>query len=62
MEIASLRAEIASPLKLNERAQHEHNMAATRQVLGEAHFHTAWASGCAMTPDQAIAYALEATE
>ncbi|MCW3053438.1 MAG: transcriptional regulator, LuxR family, partial [Chthonomonadales bacterium] len=59
---ATLRAAIGSPLKPNERAQHEHNIASVREVLGEATFPTAWATGCAMTTDQAVAYILEATE
>jgi len=59
---ATLRAEIGSPLRLNEREQHERNIAAVRKVLGEVTFASAWVSGCAMTLDQAIAYVLDATE
>lgn len=38
---------------------HEQTMAALRESLGPAAFDAAWAEGRAMTPEQAIRYALE---
>jgi predicted ATPase len=42
-----------------EIAPFEHDLAVVRRQLGETAFATAWAEGCAMTRDQAVAYALE---
>lgn len=53
-----LRAEIGSPLALDERDAYDCDVATAQQALGEAAFAAAWADGRAMTMEQAIAYAL----
>jgi tetratricopeptide (TPR) repeat protein len=42
-----------------DRAEVDREVGAARMMLGEAAFATAWAEGRAMTPEQAIAYAME---
>ena len=42
-----------------ERDEHDQAIAAARAALGEEAFAEAWAEGQAMTPEEAIAYALE---
>ncbi len=54
----ALRDTIGAPLPLAERTQFEPFVTATRAHLGEARFAAAWMEGRAMTPDQAIGYAL----
>jgi tetratricopeptide repeat protein len=46
----------------HERVEFERDIAAVRTQLGEAAFATAWEEGKAMSPDEAIAYALADTE
>src|SRR5215207_1662958 len=41
------------------RAEYDHGVAATRAGLDEAAFSSAWSKGRAMTPEQAVEYALE---
>jgi hypothetical protein len=54
-----LREEIAAPLLLSDRSQHE-EVAAARSALGDdAAFDAAWQEGRAMPLEQAIADALE---
>lgn len=50
---------IGIQLQPADRADYDHNMAATRGQLAEETFAEAWAEGQAMTMEQAIAYALE---
>jgi DNA-binding NarL/FixJ family response regulator len=40
-------------------SDYEQDLAAVRSTLGEASFEAAWAEGRAMSPEQAIEYALE---
>ena len=56
---AALRASINSPLPPNERDDYECHLRAARRSVGEAAFDEALLVGQAMTPQQAIAYALE---
>ncbi len=56
---AALRRIINSPLTPNEQEQQERTMTTARQILGEDSFARAWAEGSALTPEQAIAVALE---
>ena len=52
------RATRRIPLPPAYRAAYERDVAATRAQLDEATITAAWAAGRAMTPEQAIAYAL----
>jgi DNA-binding CsgD family transcriptional regulator len=44
------------------RAEYDRGVAATRAGLTEATFDTAWSEGRAMTPEEAVAYALGTEE
>jgi hypothetical protein len=44
-----------------DRCEYDRVLAAAGAALNEAAFVVAWAEGQAMTPDQAVAYALEGT-
>jgi predicted ATPase/DNA-binding SARP family transcriptional activator len=46
----------------HERTWHDPAVVAARAGLGEVAFATAWAAGRAMTPEEAVAYALEETQ
>jgi hypothetical protein len=50
-----------STLEPADRLDYEHIVANVQALLDEATYATAWAEGCAMTIEQAIAYALEPT-
>jgi non-specific serine/threonine protein kinase len=54
--VSSYRREIP------EQAFHDRHQASTQAVLGDAAFSAAWAEGQAMTLEQAISYALAATQ
>jgi hypothetical protein len=43
----------------SDRLDHENAVNAVRASLGEATFGATWAEGRAMTPEQAVAYALD---
>jgi len=58
----ALRELIGSPLPIYEREQFERQLGAAREALGEDEFVSAWAAGWAMTPEQAVEYALEAKD
>lgn len=55
----SIREAIAAPLPPIERDEYERDTTATRNALGQDAFANAWAEGCAMSIEQAIAFALE---
>jgi len=57
-----LRQEIRAPLPSCERADYEQGVAAARAGLEEGDFDAAWSEGRAMTPDQAVEYALSSTQ
>jgi tetratricopeptide (TPR) repeat protein len=59
---AALRETIGSPLPPAAQEQHEREMMAVRETLGEDAFAAAWAKGQAMTMEQAIEYALSEPE
>ncbi len=50
---------VVPALRPSYRAVYDRIIAAARAELGEAGWQTAWGEGCAMTLEQAIAYALE---
>jgi hypothetical protein len=50
---------MGAPLEPGERALQESYLAAARSQLNETSWQEAWAAGRAMTPEEAIAYALE---
>ncbi len=54
----SVREAANSPMAAVERSEYIENIAALRAQMDEATFAAAWASGRALTMDQAIAYAL----
>ena len=56
------REAIGAALLPDERADHVQTVSAVRSKQAEAAFSAAWAAGRAMSPDQAIDYALEAPE
>src|SRR5579871_1919807 len=56
----ALREELGSPLSPNATEEYGRDVAEVRQALGEEAFLAAWAKGCAMSLEQAIAYAREA--
>jgi predicted ATPase/DNA-binding SARP family transcriptional activator len=58
---AAARAEVGIPLPPGDRAAYERDIAVLRDLLDEEAFDAAWAVGLGMTPEQAIAYALEET-
>lgn len=55
---AALRDELGTPLSSIIRADHDHATSAAREELGEEAFGAVWAAGHAMTPEEAIAEAL----
>jgi len=55
----ALRETISAPLPPADRPDYDRSMAAARAHLGEVPFAVAWEGGKAMTPDEAIEYALE---
>ncbi len=55
---AALRDAIGIPIPSSRRADYEADVAAVRAVLDDDAFAAAWAEGRAMTPEQAVAYAL----
>jgi hypothetical protein len=56
----ALRAAISMAHWRHQVAGYERNVAAARSQLDAATWATEWASGCALTLEQAVAYALEA--
>jgi hypothetical protein len=50
---------ISALLDTNDRLPYTRAIATARAQLGDAAFQRAWDAGRAMTPEQAIAYALE---
>jgi hypothetical protein len=56
---ARLRDEIGAPLTPTERAYLDPVMSALEEALGAEEFAAAWAAGRALSPEQAIAEALE---
>ncbi len=54
----AVREAISAPVPLCERADHEESISATRGALGEPAFEAAFSEGQAMSPEQAIEYAL----
>ncbi|MDQ3496322.1 MAG: tetratricopeptide repeat protein [Actinomycetota bacterium] len=55
----ALRETISAPLPPADRPDYDRSMATARAHLGEVPFAVAWEGGKAMTPDEAIEYALE---
>jgi predicted ATPase len=55
----ALRKRLGFPLSANERPRYESHVEAARAKLGKRAFEAAWAEGRAMTPEEAIAYALK---
>ena len=55
----ALRQEIGAPLPSFEKVDYERGVAAARAGLGEEGFAAAWSEGRAMTPDEAVEYALD---
>jgi predicted ATPase/DNA-binding SARP family transcriptional activator len=55
---AVLRELVSAPVPARRPAEYERQITAARAMLDAATFDAAWADGRAMTPDQAIAYAL----
>lgn len=51
----ALRETISAPMHPVNRASYEHTVALARTTLGEQTFHTAWAQGRTLTPEQALA-------
>jgi ATP/maltotriose-dependent transcriptional regulator MalT len=58
----ALRESLGLPLPPNEREEYDRYRSAAREALGEEPFAIAWAEGRAMTPEQAVASALEEDE
>lgn len=56
-----LREAIGSPLPVSERPRYDKQVAQARSTMKETAFAAAWAQGCAMKMEEAIAYALEHT-
>jgi len=56
VQVIRERATISRPP--NDRAEYEQHLESSRRELGDERFTTAWASGRAMTLEQAISYAL----
>ncbi len=54
----ALRASVDAPIPSHEQEKHAHQVAQTRAALGDAAFSAAWNTGCALTWEQAVAYAL----
>ena len=57
----ALRLAIQGPLWPSERASYDQHLAATRAALDQTEFAASWAAGRALTLEQAIAFALEAS-
>jgi tetratricopeptide (TPR) repeat protein len=57
--VAGLLENISALLDTNDRLPYTRAIATARAQLGDAAFQRAWDAGRAMTPEQAIAYALE---
>jgi hypothetical protein len=55
----ALREAIGAPVSLNQQEEYRRQVSRVLEMLGEEEFAAAWAEGRAMTPDQAIAYALQ---
>jgi len=55
----ALRQASQAPMGAPDRTDYERFVAAARAKLDEESFAMAWAEGCAMTKEQAVAYALE---
>ena len=58
----AIRERLAFPIMSPERRSYEHGLATLRAHLDDASLVAAWAEGRVMTLEQAIAYALEATD
>ncbi len=58
----SLRASVNAAIDLADQPEHQRRLGALRAQLGEPAFAAAWDEGRAMTVEQAITYALEATQ
>jgi hypothetical protein len=58
---AALRDTLSLPLSPENHADHEREVAAARAALGEERFGQAWAEGHAMSLQEAMADALDAT-
>ena len=58
----AIREQVASPIMSLDRGPYERGLAALRAHLDAAALQVAWAEGRALTLEQAIAYALEATD
>jgi predicted ATPase len=56
---AALRDAIGIPVMSSYLAHHEQTMAQARQLLGDERWERAWNTGCTMSVDQVIAYALD---
>jgi hypothetical protein len=56
---AALRAHLNRPAAASEQATLERRLAPARQALSAEKETAAWVQGQAMTPEQAIAYALD---
>ena len=55
----ALRGELNLQITVRQRRSYEETQSAVQATLGESRFKQAWAEGLAMTPEQAVAYALE---
>lgn len=60
--VAALRTQIGAPLPPTERADYEASLAQVRVGVNPATFAATWAKGEAMSLEQAVAYAAEATD
>lgn len=58
----ALRTSIGVSPLYKEQEEYDRSLMELRTLLGEQAFATAWKSGCTMTPEQAIAFALEASQ
>ncbi|HLY27967.1 MAG TPA: adenylate/guanylate cyclase domain-containing protein [Aggregatilineales bacterium] len=55
----TLRAEIGAPMTDYERAEYDVEVTALHSTLDKPTFEAAWAAGSAMTPDDAVGYAIQ---
>ena len=55
---ASLRKSLGAPLLPGDRPRYERQLSAARSLVAEEVWEASWLEGHAMTPEQAMAYAL----
>lgn len=59
---AALREVLGAPLHPAERLELEETMGQVRAAIGDEAWRIAWEDGRAMSPEEAMAYALESSE